>query len=455
MKISRTRLCVLILSYLLAAFAVMGGFIYANFDRAEQFERKINNTYQRAFAELSSGLNSIDISLQKCLYAASPAMTAAICTEIFGKTTAAQMALGEMPFSTQELEQTAGFVAKLGDYVYALSRSAAEGTALTEEQYANLTSLSETAALLAGNLTQLQADVHDGRITLTELQQAESQADQAEEGAGIGSLSDSFKAMESEFPDIPSLIYDGPFSEHINSMTPKMTAGTEEISQEEAISIAADFLGVKEAAFSLSGVREGNLPVYLLSSRIDGGEVSVEVTKYGGIVATMSNSRLVDNPVMTGEDAVQLARAYLEKHGYTDMQESYWEISGGICTVNFAYTQDGVICYPDLIKVSIALDSGTTVCFEAQGYIMSHTVRDIPAPEITQEAAASKISPQLRIVSHAMTIIPSAGKYEIFCHAFTCETKSGQHCMVYINAVTGEEEKILILLESESGTLVM
>ena len=31
----------------------------------------------------------------------------------------------------------------------------------------------------------------------------------------------------------------------------------------------------------------------------------------------------------------------------------------------------------------------------------------------------------------------------------------GQHILVYVNAQTGQEEKILILLEDESGTLVI
>ena len=43
------------------------------------------------------------------------------------------------------------------------------------------------------------------------------------------------------------------------------------------------------------------------------------------------------------------------------MKESYFSTNDGICTINFAYMEDDVVCYPDLIKVNVALDTGN-VC---------------------------------------------------------------------------------------------
>lgn len=48
-----------------------------------------------------------------------------------------------------------------------------------------------------------------------------------------------------------------------------------------------------------------------------------------------------------------------------DMKETYYFTSDGICTINFAYTQSGVTCYTDLIKVGVALDDGSIVLFDA------------------------------------------------------------------------------------------
>jgi germination protein YpeB len=137
------------------------------------------------------------------------------------------------------------------------------------------------------------------------------------------------------------------------------------------------------------------------------------------------------------------------------MVKSYEIIDGNRLVVNFAYTADSVICYPDLIKVYVALDNGKIVGFEAQGYVMNHIKRDIPAVEISETDARSKVSPHLTVLSHQLAIIPTTGKNEVFCHEFKCENGDGSHYIVYVNAVTGAEEKILILLEDENGTLTV
>ena len=50
--------------------------------------------------------------------------------------------------------------------------------------------------------------------------------------------------------------------------------------------------------------------------------------------------------------------------------------------------------------------------------------------------------------------IPTPGEEEVLCWEYTCQTDEGRRCMVYVNGQTGTEEKILLLIEDESGTLV-
>ena len=123
--------------------------------------------------------------------------------------------------------------------------------------------------------------------------------------------------------------------------------------------------------------------------------------------------------------------------------------------MNFAAVQEGVLCYPDLIKVEVALDNGRIVGFEAAGYLMNHTLRDLSAPAVSLEEAQAEDSPDLTVLSTALTLIPTGGEYEVLCHEFKCESPDGRHYLVYVNAQTGEEERILLLLEDENGTLVL
>ena len=55
------------------------------------------------------------------------------------------------------------------------------------------------------------------------------------------------------------------------------------------------------------------------------------------------------------------------------------------CTI-VQFVQDGVTCYPDLIKVGISLESGALTGFEAAGYLMNHRERELPEPASQYDA---------------------------------------------------------------------
>jgi len=443
-------------SYTAAIIIVLSGFVYKNFTQAEFYRRRVENTYQHAFSELVTSLEGLESAMQKGLYATSPAMVNAICTEIYGKSEAAVMALGELPFGSNELEHTAAFVSKIGDYAFSLSRNAALGKKYTDDDRKNLASLSESATALSKNLTGLYARLNDGAITMYNLKRSGEEASEDEDSLVPTSLSESFRKIEADFPEMPSLIYDGPFSAHISGMKPKLLEGKSYLSKKQAAEKAADFLGISEKKLTLSGTRNDEVPVYIFSADMGYGiSRLIEITIQDGMVLNIVNSRHVRDAAMSDDDAAKIAEKYLKSHGYDSMTETYRYMADDAVTINYAYLQGDVICYPDLIKVRVAKDNGEIINFESLGYIMNHTERDFPEPAVSEENAEVNISDSLTVLSHSMAVIPTTGKNEKFCHEFKCKNEAGQHYIVYVNPETGDEESILILLESENGTLAM
>ena len=451
----KRRKTVLLTSYILAGFAVLGAVAYSANLRAESYRLQLENNYHHAFSELVSGVGELDSALQKVLYATTPSMVSSVCAEIYGKAQSAQYALGELPFSSYKFQNMSGFITKAGDYAYMLSKKSAGGAESTEEEHGNLQKLSDTASVLSDNLNQLLADTTNSGVRFGRIDELTDTASQIGNEATANILQDSFSVMEGEFPETPTLIYDGPFSTHIAGLKPKLTEGKGDITAEDAREKAAAFLGMKSSALKPNGERAGNLPVYLFYTNADGGTISFEVTKKGGIITDVFNSRLIKARALTPQDAVKIAGRFLTKKGYKAMKQSYEMTEGNTCTVNYAYTTGDVICYTDLIKVSVALDNGGIVGFESQGYVMNHSERPVPEAKISEDQAKTKISPHLTILSHELAIIPTAGKNEVFCHEFKCENGNGNHYIVYVNAQTGNEEKILILQETPQGTLAM
>ncbi len=451
----RKKRIVLLTSYTLAGFIALGGLAYSYHLKAEGYKLQLENDYQRAFSELVFGVSELDTSLQKSLYAITPSMLSSVCTEVYGKAQAAQYALGELPFSTDQFQNTSGFITKIGDYTYMLSKKAGSGEAIGDEEQQNLVKLSQTATVLADNLNQLMADVNADGVSIAKMEALSRTAGKIGSDATSGILEDNFSLMEGEFPETPTLIYDGPFSSHIAGRTPKLLEGKDEITAEEALKKAAAFMGTRSSIIKESGERGGNLPAYMFYANDEGGTISFEVTKKGGIVTDVFNSRLVKSSIISQKDAVKIATRFLKQKGYHSMKQSYQYADGNTLTVNYAYVKDGVICYPDLIKVSVALDNGKIVGFEAQGYIMNHTERTIPDVKTDENEAKKKVSPLLKVLAHELAIIPTGGLNEVFCHEFKCENGDGSHYMVYVNAQTGAEENILVLIENENGTLAM
>ncbi len=441
------RLISKITAFTLAGFAVLGGFILQGRAEAEGLKRQVELGYQRAFSELASASDQLSKSLSKCVCFESAGAFSSVCAEAYAKAGAAQRALGALPFSGAELTETASFFSKAGDYAWVMAKKSASGQALSEEERRNLSALAAGAELLSDNLEELYAGLRNGEVTF---EAAENLASEAS-----ATLADGFVSMESEFPELPTLVYDGPFSDHLTDRSPAFLENAPEITKEEAVKRAADFTGMAEERFTVEYERGGAIPVYVLSARSLHGSLIVEVSVAGGVVTRLKNTRTAGESIMTVEDGVAIAEKFLASHGYDGMEKSYYHIEDGAVTVNFACTQEGVTCYPDLAKVTVALDTGRVVGFESEGYVMSHRERELSEPKVTQEDAEGRVSENLTVLSRGLAVIETGGKNEVMCHEFKCEGADKRHYILYVNTETGQEEKLLMLIEDENGTMTV
>ena len=121
-------------------------------------------------------------------------------------------------------------------------------------------------------------------------------------------------------------------------------------------------------------------------------------------------------------------------------------------TLNYAYQQNGVQMYADLIKVKVALDDGEILGIETSGYLNCHHERNIPTANITMEQAKSKLNPKLEITSEGLAMIPTEWNTEVFCYEFEGKVNDIEF-LAYINAETGDEQDILIITNTPNGTL--
>ena len=138
---------------------------------------------------------------------------------------------------------------------------------------------------------------------------------------------------------------------------------------------------------------------------------------------------------------------------FKNMKATYYMNNGGVLTVNYAYEQDGITMYPDLVKVKIALDNGEVLGIESTGYLNCHRdTRELSDKKITLEEARSKVNQNLNVSSSGLAVIPTEWGTEVLCYEFKGNTAENDF-IVYINAETGEEEDILMIINTPEGTL--
>ena len=112
-------------------------------------------------------------------------------------------------------------------------------------------------------------------------------------------------------------------------------------------------------------------------------------------------------------------------------------------------------CNSALSVLSVDMGNGEVCGFEALGYISSHRQREIPEAQVSEEEAAQAVPAELQVEDSRLAIIPNPGGEEVLCREFVCVNGEEQRYIIYVDAVSGEQEKILILLEDENGSLTL
>lgn len=429
--------------------AVLGVFGVYEFFKARAYKQGLEDTYNRAFFELTGYVDDIDTLLAKAMLVSSAGEMASVSQELSVQATAAKACLAQLPVSEIQLDKTEKFLSQVGDYTYTLSQSLIDRKTVSEQEYENLVSLGGYATSLNESLAELSAKVYSGKIHFGD--STEISLEKTAYAEEVHPL----EAIEKEFGEYPSLIYDGPFSEHIENMKPKMTENERELTKEEAAAKAAEFFGVQSGKVKyVSETENSNMSSYLFGIENGKKRTTVSLTKRGGYVVYFLNDRNVRTEKIDTDEAIAKAKEYLKSKGFENMQSSYYDKNNGVATVNFAYKQNNVICYSDLIKVKVALDNGEIIGMEANGYIMNHTVRDIRTPALGKQEAREKVSKHLSIDSAATALIPKDSKREVLCYEFK-GTANGRNFLIYINADTGKEEDIRILIEGPDGILTI
>ena len=437
-NIKRKRQFLLLSTLLLLVTA----FALFQYKRAEELSYHRNLEYNRVFAELTEYVDDLEITLLKGQVVSTPMQMAKLSADLHSQASGAKANLALLPINGRNLEKTSEFLSQVGEYANCISEKMLRGERLEKKEIQSMQELSGYANTLKSGLDEMLIGINDGKISFDEEKRALPSFN-----GGKTAMASELAGLEEEFHDYPSLIYDGPFSQHLTLKESLLTKGKAELTKKQALNRAKKLIGDKKASISEIG---GKLPSYSINSN----SAVAEYTKHGGILLMLMRDRHIEEEKLSLSDAKKKASAFLKENGFSNMRESYYEVMGGSVVINYAYEQDGYIVFPDLVKVKVALDDGEIIGFESRGYVMNHTYRNIPKPVIGEEDALKNVNSELEIKDISMAVIPLEDGNEACCYQIK-GVVSGRHFLIYVNTQTGDTEDVQILLENERGTLAV
>lgn len=421
----------------MAAGVITLGVLFGKEKKARaETENVLEAHYQQSYYTLLDETNDLEIKFAKLTVAKGKSTRLELLSDAVKSSELAVNALSALSGSDVSIENTIRFLNQTGDFSAYLKDKLESGGEIKEEENAAIGKIHEMLKTLSLELNKVKDKISEGYLFVG------GTNDKSD------ALSDVFASLNDPSVEYPQLIYDGPFSDGRNDKTAKGLPENE-ITEEQAIEIVRNIFGDKIQNLNSLGQWGGDVETYNFDCTLSNVRTTIQVSKKGGMLLNVSGSRDVTNPVLSVEECVEKAKAFLEKCGFCDMRDVWSANDDSTVYINFApVTTDGTILYPDLVKVKIASDNGDVLGMDAVNFAFNHVKRETKTPLFSRESAKEKVGFD-NASEGRLCIIPYKTNSEKLCYEFIVE--SGGIYYIYIDAETGEEINILYVISTTGG----
>lgn len=433
---------------------------YYQYQAKEEYYQYIDNQTKRKYYDLVGSIETISSELSKLMVSTQTKENMILFSRVWQNAYNAEEYLSQLPINQQGIIQSNKFFNQVGDYTFAMAQKSIKGKKLSTEDVKNLQQLYEYAVNLSMSFREIEDEAVGGEAWKSRFRRQKTSQiidEKTDEAEQKNPVETRFTKFEERMNLYPELIYDGPFSEHVIQGVKAKLQG-EKITAEEAEKKVREFIS-EDRIQEIEQIDGTKGEVVTFNFKVTQKEYNdplyINISEIKGYTAYVLNNREIEQAHISRKQAIEIADQFLEEKGFRNMMPTYSLKTENTAVVNYAYVQEDVIMYPDLIKVKIALDNGDIIGFDSTHYLTLNEQRDITEPQITPEEARQNVSVRATIEeAPKLCYIPTSYGKEIYCYEVKV-TRGNEHFLIYINANTGLEEKILKAIISENGTLMI
>lgn len=394
--------------------------------------------------ELNSIVDNLDTNLAKARVANTAGEQVRLLSDVAIESEMAETILVRLPVDSQLTQNMTSFMNKMGDSAQSMLYSVAGGNKLTESQIATIEHMYRTNLELKQTINELTANCN-GKEMIKALR-----------GNSNNIMFETFGEIENNVVETPKEIHDGPFAENVKKVSAKNLDGLEDISSSKAEELAKKYFESYDVTdVKCTGeVTAENINCYNLTMQTKDGEMSAQLSKKGGKVVEFNSFKDCSDHNFSVERCIDIAEDFLKDLGFENMKAVWTSENGTTCNLNFAYEQDGVVIYPDMVKVKVCEERGIVTGMEGLAYVLNHTAeRTVGTAKISKSEAKAVLNGGFEIETSRLCLIPVDGG-EVLCYEFYGKFDNSDY-YIYVDAATGNEVEVFTVIGTAQGRALM
>lgn len=410
------------------------------------------NSYKHALYAACDSMKNLDAQLGKAAISQNAENRAQMLANVIVHANNVNQNLAELPIAESDnLEACRKFVNQTQDYATYLLKKTASGEEISATERTALANLDNVATNVY-NFLQSYAESDSGMFVTN--------------GNGmfnVGALSDSLDEADSKTFQYEKLIYDGPFSD---SVTQKTLPTVKALAYDDAAAEVAKIFGQAKFVQTINNAglwyvfeTENGRVITTSDGRVAEFETYADnVTENDGTKSVNAEKPATDDTTsqtaISAEECVALAEEFCGRLGYDVKGVWISKTLDETTYVNCATVKDGVIVYPELIKVAVGSFDGKIVGCEAKAYLMNFDKnRDVTFGSVTEEDAKQSVDGALSVTNVAKALVEKGGEYHV-CWELQCQMGERQY-YVYLDSNDGSEVEIFKVIQNTEGFTVM
>ena len=381
--------------------------------------------YKGTLYELAGIMDNVDGDLDKVRLSSTETQQSRLLTDLLVQSRLAEISLEKLPVSAEEEANLTSFINRTAKVAEMMLDKLRAGEKLDERDRTLLKALYETNHAVRVKLDEAIANMTDDDMM------------QMSKNANDSKMGEVLRAIEEM-----TLPENRPNKETFSGGEIKEEKDGLDVSRaEELCRVYFKGYGMTDLEY-VGETLSKSMQTYNFRLRNEQGqEVFAQVDKKSGALAEFDYYAECKAENYDLSYCEENAQNFLARLGYNDLTCVYGKQSGALVDYVFVFEQNGVVYYPDEIKVKVCMERGVVSGLDAREFLKNHHPRAGFKAKITQDEARAAISGEVEVLSEQRVVLDTRrgekSAYEFFV------SFGEEKYLIYLDALSGEEISIV------------